>query len=71
MHLFSVNADVPSQLVTMHSVFCKEGQPRDKRQSDGGWKEFESRSAALNWLISWSATNHLKLQFCQSCDPMD
>ena len=69
--MYSVNADIPTRLVILHSAFCKDGQPKEKLQREGDWREFETRSAALNWMISWNATSNLKLHFCHNCNPMD
>ena len=68
--MYFVNADVPMRLVTLHSAFCKDGQPQEKLQRDGGWREFETISAALNWMISWNVTSNLKPYFCHVCNPM-
>ena len=68
---FTVNADIPTKLVTLHRSYCKYGQLQDKEQRDGGWEEFRSRSEALNRMISWTRERYLKPHYCLQCNPMD
>ncbi len=71
MALYAVDADVPTGQVTLHRSHCMQGQPVDKMERDGGWREFETRSAALNWMNSWHTTSQLRIHFCHHCAPMD
>ncbi len=71
MALYSVNADVPTSQVILHRSYCPHGSPEDKMERDGGWREFQSRSAALNWMNSWHTTSRLNIHFCHYCTPLD
>ena len=68
---FTVNADMPTKLVTLHRSSCKEGQVQDKEQRYGGWEEFTSRSEALNRMTSWTRERYLRPHYCSHCNPMD